>query len=523
MLSFALKAVWFSFSLSGLICCWIVLVSFANVVQLLWSPLLYCVCVTLMQGVFCLGLLWRMDPLEMPRAFCIAQDVLINIGSFVLAGVTASFTLGAMLSQLRPYTLAGFTPSSFSWHPRYLLLTAVLPAVASVVYIAVLLRLDAVVPMDDLQCEATRPIWVRLLGYAGVPLLLSIPNLVASSFLAFRMIQKQGIPSRLESNSRGCSYIRQNTMDGLTPLPIRRHSRRSKSLEFRASAEVRNENTPTPTASQLAVATPIAIPSPTSSAVFSSPHLLQSPGRIPTSPEVASFANKYHLPFNRRPRQSPSPDLRPASRTRSSAYFPSDTSISSVFPTFAPPSRSGSVKSSVKSLPAFPDHLDALHYNGVSSRDNEPELSLIKMVSSTAVGGDAESELRWARRFSMSKSELEFVRDIEAENGTEESYEPTYVRRNPLSNMMRDKTTPPPVTTPPVLGHIVIFQIVLSIVQILASITTLVDVAKRRTIPTSFGTQHFALLLAAWCPCFIFGSIPGVRQRLMFWKRRRFS
>jgi len=333
------------------------------------------------------------------------------------------------------------------------------------------------------------------------------------------MIRSPGILP--QSNGRRRRYVRHDTMDGLTPLPVRRQSRRSKSLEFRTSADIRVGNTPTPVPSQLTVPTPVAIPSPTSSAVLSNPHLLQSPGRIPTSPEVASFSRKYHLPFNRQPAKSPSPDLRPASRSRSSIYFPSDTSISSVFPTFAPPSRPPSAKSSVRSLPALPN-LDVLGYTDLSRRGRDPDCSLSKMVSSTAVGGDEESELRLARGLSMSKSELELVRGIEAENGSIDWDEPIYVRRNPLSKMMRDKTTPPPSIATPLLWHMVAFQITLSIVQILASITTLIDVGKQRTTPTPFGTQHFALLLAAWCPCFILGHLPGVRQRLMFWKRRSF-
>jgi len=43
-------------------------------------------------------------------------------------------------------------------------------------------------------------------------------------------------------------------------------------------------------------------------------------------------------------------------------------------------------------------------------------------------------------------------------------------------------------------------------VQLLASITTIIDVASHRAEPTAFGTQHIALLLAAWGPVFLFGA-----------------
>ncbi|EPQ53666.1 hypothetical protein GLOTRDRAFT_139824 [Gloeophyllum trabeum ATCC 11539] len=470
-----------------------------------------------MQGVFCLGLIWRMEPLEMPRAFCIVQNVLVSLGSFLLTGVTASFTLGTIISLFRPQYNTGTTISPFSWHPRYIIFIVVYPLLASVVYVSLLFRLDAATPTEDLLCEATHPIWVRLFGYAGVPLLLSIPSLLLSSISAICLLKKQAhLPN---GRKRGCVYQRQDTLDPLTPLPARRQSRQSKSLEFRTSADIRNANTPTPVPSTLAVPTPVAVPSPTSSAVLSNPHLLQSPGRVPTSPEVASFARKYHLPFNRQPAKSPSPIPRPPSH-QSSTYFPSDTSISSVFPTFAPPSRPGSVRS----LPAFPD-LGALSYRDLihGKEHEERELGLSKMVSSTAVGGD-EDEERWVRSLELSKSELEFVRNAEDREGDGWAA-PTYVRRNPLSKMMRDKTTPPLPPSGPApcaMWHFIVFQITVSVIQMLASITTLIDVGKGRAVPTPFGTQHFALLLVAWCPCFVFGYLPGVRQRLKFWKRRRF-
>lgn len=44
------------------------------------------------------------------------------------------------------------------------------------------------------------------------------------------------------------------------------------------------------------------------------------------------------------------------------------------------------------------------------------------------------------------------------------------------------------------------------VVQILACISTIIDVATSRPTPTPMGTQHFALLLAGWGPVVVFGS-----------------
>jgi hypothetical protein len=43
-------------------------------------------------------------------------------------------------------------------------------------------------------------------------------------------------------------------------------------------------------------------------------------------------------------------------------------------------------------------------------------------------------------------------------------------------------------------------------ILILASLSTVIDLIRDRTAPTAFGTQHFAILLVAWCPAIVFGS-----------------
>ena len=43
-------------------------------------------------------------------------------------------------------------------------------------------------------------------------------------------------------------------------------------------------------------------------------------------------------------------------------------------------------------------------------------------------------------------------------------------------------------------------------ILILASLSTVIDLIRDQTIPTAFGTQHFAILLVAWCPAMVFGS-----------------
>jgi hypothetical protein len=43
-------------------------------------------------------------------------------------------------------------------------------------------------------------------------------------------------------------------------------------------------------------------------------------------------------------------------------------------------------------------------------------------------------------------------------------------------------------------------------IQFLTCISSLIDIVTRRPTPSPLGTQHVALLLAAWGPVIVFGS-----------------
>ncbi|ETW75912.1 hypothetical protein HETIRDRAFT_390342, partial [Heterobasidion irregulare TC 32-1] len=188
MLPLALKVLWLVLSVLGTASAWAVLIPFAHAVGAAWAPVLYCLAVTVLQGAFCLGMIWRMDTHRMPHAFCVAQTALMSVSGHVLAGVCASFTAALYLSVHRPQRLQN-TPSPLAWRAGYLWLVGVFPAAAFAAYLTVILRLDAVRPSNDMYCDATSPLWPRLLSYAGAPLLLAAPSLVLSSLTGCRIIK----------------------------------------------------------------------------------------------------------------------------------------------------------------------------------------------------------------------------------------------------------------------------------------------------------------------------------------------
>jgi len=91
MLPFSLKIVWLALCLTGTAVGWIVMYAFMKVKGCYWVPIIYALGVTLLQGAVSLGMkfpdvgrsssntlhfagmIWRMDPLLMPRAWCIGK------------------------------------------------------------------------------------------------------------------------------------------------------------------------------------------------------------------------------------------------------------------------------------------------------------------------------------------------------------------------------------------------------------------------------------------------------------------
>ncbi|KAJ7881932.1 hypothetical protein B0H13DRAFT_2344866 [Mycena leptocephala] len=82
MLPFGLKLAWFALSLSGLFGCWAVLLPLAWAIQSYWGPIAYAAGITALEGLFCLGLVWRMDPTKMPQAFCLVQVLGTGLATF---------------------------------------------------------------------------------------------------------------------------------------------------------------------------------------------------------------------------------------------------------------------------------------------------------------------------------------------------------------------------------------------------------------------------------------------------------
>ncbi|KIJ61409.1 hypothetical protein HYDPIDRAFT_115868 [Hydnomerulius pinastri MD-312] len=252
MLPFALKVVWFCLSFTGTIGCWVVLTIFARAIGSYWGPMLYSVFATILQGIFCLGMVYDMNPFQMPKTFCVAQTFIIYYAAWSLTGVCAAFTFATTGSVLWPSTMISTAASTLAWNNKYYIPIVMFPLTCLAVSVPVLLKLDAIQPTNDLHCDASNPIWGRFLGYAGLSMLLTIPCFFLSAAAALRVLrmhlgnqrptavfQNTSIRSHSHSRFRSGSGGRVPTHECTSPLSSPNHDSTVKSyLDPEVEAEV---------------------------------------------------------------------------------------------------------------------------------------------------------------------------------------------------------------------------------------------------------------------------------------------
>lgn len=461
MLPFSLKIVWFCLSFTGMITCWAVMTSFARTAESYWL-LVYCVGCTITHGIFCLGMIYKMDPLRMPYGFCVAQSILIGFGAFLMTGASAAFAIATTYAALRPKTWVEAAKGLMVWRRIYLFPLFVFPVLASALQVAITFRFDDGTRSDDLHCEYSDPTWIRFFSYAGTPWLLTIPCLYLSVKVILRILKTRQHLQRSRDPDMD--------IETFTALP-----RRPKRVHM---------------ARAISTSSPFPLPNPPP---FS---------RQPASPALtsATLASRgFHKPF-----QPPalSLDTLHSSVSSSPGTDELDSPVSSSFPTFANPPQVGTAS-------IDPDRIT------VESTSPPREDWRNRLGPSATPDMDKANSFKWNE--DGDKSDFEYGKG-EDESITEDHNSGTYTpqpAQRSAGTISRRARRPLPTLTP-AMYRIITFQLAFTIIQPLSSITTLIDVIKHRP-PAPFGTQHVALLISAWGPVVIFMQWPDVRKRYTLW------
>ncbi|KZP19975.1 hypothetical protein FIBSPDRAFT_932566 [Athelia psychrophila] len=431
MLPFALKAVWFGLSVSGTLACWAVLITLARTINIYWFPFLYCSMITALEGIFCLGMVYHMDPFQMPDAFRLAQIFIISFSALALTGLALSFIWATTASVVWPGSVSGSAKSTLSWRHVYFIPILIIPTVFAVAQIALVVAFDAYAPSDNLHADVTGPLWICLLGYAGMPMIESIPCFCLTVYAGMRVARIH----RVQSTQHNSTNIgtRTDPFSVSVPAMVRMPQPGLDEDPDVDGWTKMDELSPGRSPSSLSIGGRHAAAKPPS--VISVGNEKRQHGKSPSQAAQARF----HIPYNPRATASPT------SKAMESSWRDS---------TFAYPT----------------------------------------MEEEDALDADVEDK-------------------VQAKMGRKPQ---APIRLDKISH--RSQLTAPQKKIIPLVWRLILFHAIFFLIQILVTLSTLVDVGRHRPTLTPFGTEHIALLLAAWGPVAIFSHSPGVRQRLMFWR-----
>ncbi|KAJ6460486.1 hypothetical protein C8R47DRAFT_1160918 [Mycena vitilis] len=473
MLPFGLKLAWFALSLSGLIGCWAVLLPLAWTLQSYWGPMAYAVGVTLLEGIFCLGLVWRMNPANMPRAFCLAQVLLTGLVTFFLVGVLAAITTATSLYIAKPKQWGPQNDTSIlPWRFYYLLPMMLFPLLASIVHITFTIFFASFEPFDGLTCVA-HPLWIRLLGHSGTPFLVTVPCLWLTSISAVRVIQTHRHIRRARRS------VNIENLDHFTTLPTRRSK---PSLRTTRTAP------PTPRA--------VTAPTPSPSSLI---RMASQAHRQAVSPTLREDKIRdFHLPFLGV--VPPSPDyMTTHSGHRSRGSEDSFDTVSSVW--FAEMNTRVSTQ-------LLTDNTEVDDVTTPLRPGNSATPSPKGTVRSTR-------SIHNSDRISITQLAHAMQQREGADTSDYYSYLTTFSEIVPSTEHSGYRS---PSELSSLVRSLLIFQFAIIFIHLLSAITPIADLISARSAPAALGTQHVALLLAGWAPVVIFGPLSAVRRHLAFWR-----
>ncbi|KAJ6486883.1 hypothetical protein C8R45DRAFT_1098150 [Mycena sanguinolenta] len=152
-----------------------------------WAPLNYTIGLVIYQGMFCLGMIWRMDPFRMPKAFCFAQTVGMSVGVYMIGGCCIALCIGTSLHILKPKQW-GDISTSFKWRPVYYLPVIGFPLVCTAIRVVLLVKYHAVQPFEGLHCDAAYPLLVRIEGEVLPTAILLVPTLYLAAYSVVHVI-----------------------------------------------------------------------------------------------------------------------------------------------------------------------------------------------------------------------------------------------------------------------------------------------------------------------------------------------
>ncbi|KAF7320554.1 Fungal-trans domain-containing protein [Mycena chlorophos] len=291
-LSLGLKVAWLALTVVGVLGCWAVLFTLAFGVSRLgsgraWAPLVCAAGVTLLEGIFALGFIWRIEPQSMPLDFCIFQVIGFGVSSFFMAGLLAALTTATSTYIAKPKLWSTIETSGvLRWRTYYLLPLLVFPLLATIVQATFVVSFADFDLAGGLAC-APRPLWLRFLSYAGPPLLVSLPS---AGFTIRSVARVLTTHAHIRRARRSVNF---GNIDKFTVRPTRKAQFKVRSPTSVGSPPPRSPSpsaSPSPRSPGIAIAVTAPSPSQTSSIL-----------RATSPPIQKRNLRTFHLPFTPTP------------------------------------------------------------------------------------------------------------------------------------------------------------------------------------------------------------------------------
>ncbi|KZP07405.1 hypothetical protein FIBSPDRAFT_939522 [Athelia psychrophila] len=496
MLPFVLKAVWFALCALGTVATWFVLWFLGKTINTYWLPILYCVGLTILEGIFCLGMIYHMDPYQMPRSFCLSQIFIISFSALLLTGVCLTAILAIYTVVIWPSSISVSPQSALRWKWGYLLPLLVIPVTFASAQLALVIKYDAYSPSDNIHCDVTGShLWLTLLGYAGMPALESLPCF-AINIAAVLHIRKM-----YKSHQQAGAGYKSSSPESRKKDAGQRQTHTPATTEPRPASSLYSSSHVSHSFLDHDLEGPIFAP-PSPAAMSPHSYNFAKVGRASPTPQFRSVVSppppsmRYSFSSNSGSR-SP---LRYSTQSRSSGWGPGSPQADSLSPWSATESFELQEKSGMDSMDAS-SMLDS--YDGATALTQ-----------------------RWSGVGPRAFAFVPHAEAVQEEWGKEEAagrdidihQEPMAVNWGELSQpqVLPDARA----SFASLIWRLVLFFLLFFLVQILVALSTIIDISRGRHTLTPFGTQHVALLLAAWGPTVVFSHASGVRVQLVGFFRR---
>ncbi|KZP03136.1 hypothetical protein FIBSPDRAFT_693472, partial [Athelia psychrophila] len=185
MLPYSVKLAWMILCTLGAVCSWPVLWCLAEAIDSWWVPAIYGGASTIFVLFFDLGTIWKMDPSNFPLSFCLMQMVVRNLMALVIINICGVYHIATIRSALWPQ----HGKRGIQWDNTYLLLFVALPIASTALQMGFAIKYGAYkqAGFDGIACMITEPLWPRLLGYGGLPLILAVASAVFTAFAVGRL------------------------------------------------------------------------------------------------------------------------------------------------------------------------------------------------------------------------------------------------------------------------------------------------------------------------------------------------